>query len=109
MLLVDERQQAGSQRAGELTKPSCSLDLMSCLKGDSHGFGKDMRQQTDGEQKDNMGIGKDEIVERKPEREFGYSWLKEETENSQSTSGLEWGGRFVGYRQKDSTCVYLCG
>ena len=67
MLLADERRLAGPQRAGEPARPSHSLDLMSCLKGDSHVFVKGVRQQVDAEKEIDVGIGKEEILERASE------------------------------------------
>lgn len=50
------------------------------------------------------GIRK-ENLERKPEREFGYAGLNDKIENSQSATGLERGGRSVGYQHKITTAL----
>lgn len=98
-----------TDRAGKPARPSHSLDLISCLKGDTRVFGKGMRQQADAEWKDRCWNWEREDL---GEKASGWIWLRglnDKIENSQSATGLEWGGRFVGYQHKESTCVCLRG
>jgi len=52
-----------------------------------------------------VGTGEEEISETTTQSEFGYAGLREESENSQSATGLDWGRRLVGYH----TCACLHG
>lgn len=53
-------------------------------------------------------VRKEEILERKHRNEFGYTGLDEQTESSQSATGLDWSG-LVGYQHKTALAFGCVG